>query len=130
VEKVEKKLPRGILIITIVTIISGILLLLMSFYVFYMLLPYGPMFLIGPSFLLIMGVTSFLAAYGLYRVRTWAWKLLLILSGFGLAGYLWNVVNGQYISIVGVVYNAIIIWYMYKPQVRNYYGLKRPRRRR
>jgi hypothetical protein len=60
----------------------------MSFHAISMLLPYGPMFLIGPSFLLILGVTSFLTAYGLYTLKTWAWKLLLILSGFGLAGYL------------------------------------------
>ena len=128
-EKVDEKLPRGILIITIVTIISGSLFLLMSFYAFNLLLPYGPMFLIGPSFLLILGLTSFLAAYGLYKVRTWAWKLLLVLSGFGVAGYLWNIVNGQYVSVIGVIYNGVIIWYLYKPHIRNYYGLKRPRRR-
>jgi hypothetical protein len=128
-ENVEKKLPRGIIIITIITVISGFLLLLMSFYAFALLLPYGPMFWIGPSFLLILGATSFIAAYGLYRVRTWAWKLLLVVSGFGLAGYLWNVVNGQYISTVGVIYNAVIIWYMYKPKIRNFYGMKRSRRK-
>jgi hypothetical protein len=104
--------------ITIVTVIGGFLLLLMSIYAFNLLLPYGPLFLIGSSFLLILGITSFLTAYGLYTLKTWAWKLLLILSGFGLAGYIWNVVNGQYISIVGVIYNPAIIWYMYKPQVR------------
>jgi hypothetical protein len=80
-------------------------------------------------FLLILGVTSFLTAYVLYTLKNWAWKLLLILFGFGLAGYSSNVVNGQYTSIVGVIFNAIIIWYMYKPHVRNYFGMRRPRRR-
>jgi hypothetical protein len=87
------------------------------------------MFLIGPSLLLILGVTSFLTAYGLYTLKTWAWRLLLILSGFGLAGYIWNVVNSRYLSIVGVIYNAEIIWYMYKPQIRKHYGMKRAKRR-
>jgi hypothetical protein len=81
----------------------------MSVYAFALLLPYGSMFLNGPSFLLILGVISFLTAYGFYKVRPWVWKLLLVVSGFGLAGYLWNVVNGQYLFIVGVAYNAVII---------------------
>jgi len=130
VEKVNKKLPRGILIITILTIISGILLLMMSAYAFNLLLPIGGMYLMGPAFLLILGVTSLLAAYGLYVGKNWSWKLLLVLSGFGAAGYLLNVVNGQFISIFGVLYNSIIIYYLYRPHVKRYYGITKPKQRR
>lgn len=123
-EKINKKLPRGILIITILTLISGILLLMMSAYAFNLLLPLGGAYLMGPAFLLILGVASLLTAYGLYMGKNWSWKLLLVLSGFGAAGYLLNVVNGQFISIFGVLYNAIIIYYMYRPHVRRYYGIR------
>ena len=128
-EKVNKKLPRGILIITILTIISGILLLIMSMYAFNLLMPLGGIYLMGPAFLLILGVTSLFTAYGLYRGQNWSWKLLLVLSGFGAAGYLLNVVNGQFISIIGVIYNSVIIYYMYRPHVRKYYGIISKRRR-
>jgi len=124
VEKINKKLPRGILIITILTIISGLLLVMMSIYAFNLLLPLGGVYLMGPAFLLILGVASLLTAYGLYLRKSWSWKLLLVLSGFGAAGYLLNVVNGQFISIFGVLYNAIIIYYMYRPHVRKYYGIR------
>jgi len=124
VEKINKKLPRGILIITILTIISGLLLVMMSIYAFNLLLPLGGVYLMGPAFLLILGVASLLTAYGLYMRKNWSWKLLLVLSGFEAAGYLLNVVNGQFISIFGVVYNAIIIYYMYRPHVRKYYGIR------
>jgi hypothetical protein len=130
VEKVNKKLPRGILIITILTIISGILLVMMSIYAFNLLLPRGGIYLMGPAFLLILGVASLLTAYGLYMGKNWSWKLLLVLSGFGAAGYLLNVVNGQFISIFGVLYNSIIIYYMYRPHVRRYYGITKPKQRR
>jgi hypothetical protein len=130
VEKVKKKLPRGILIITILTVISGILLLIMSIYAFNLLLPLGGIYLMGPAFLLILGVTSLFTAYGLYRGKTWSWKLLLVLSGFGAAGYLLNVVNGQFISIIGVIYNSIIIYYMYRPHVKRYYGITKAKQRR
>jgi hypothetical protein len=116
-----RKLPRGILIVTVVTVISGVLLLVMSLYAFNLLLPYGPIFLMGPAFLMILGVTSLIAATGFYKGLKWGWSLLLILSGFGAAGYLLNVVNGQFISIVGVIYNSIIIYYLYRPHVRKYY---------
>jgi hypothetical protein len=129
VEKVNKKLPRGILIIAILTTLSGILLLIMSAYAFNLLLPYGGMVLMGPAFLLILGVTSLVTAYGLYMGQNWSWKLLLVLSGFGAAGYLLNVVNGQFISIFGVIYNSAIIYYMYRPHIRKYYGMRFKRRR-
>jgi uncharacterized membrane protein YfcA len=128
-EKVNNNLPRGILIITILTTISGILLLIMSIYAFNLLLPLGGIYLMGPAFLLILGGTSLFVAYGLYRRQNWSWKLLLVLSGFGAAGYLLNVVNGQFISIIGVVYNLVIIYYMYRPHVRKFYGIRNKRRR-
>ncbi|CAN5834866.1 hypothetical protein BH23THE1_BH23THE1_29480 [soil metagenome] len=128
-EKVNKKLPRGILIIAILTTISGILLLIMSIYAFNLLMPYGGMLLMGPAFLLILGVTSLVTAYGLYIGQPWSWKLLLVLSGFGAAGYLLNVVNGQFLSIIGVIYNSAIIYYMYRPHIRKYYGMRFKRTR-
>jgi hypothetical protein len=129
VEKVNKKLPRGILVITILTVISGILLLIMSIYAFNLLLPLGGIYLMGPAFLFILGITSLFTAFGLYRGKNWSWKLLLVLSGFGAAGYLLNVVNGQFISVFGVIYNSFIIYYMYRPRVRKYYGIINKRRR-
>jgi len=121
VENVEKKPPRGILIVSIVTVISGALLIIMGIYAFNLLLPLGFNYLMGPAFLIILGATSLFTAYGFYRGKTWSWRLLLILSGFGAAGYLMNVANGQFISVLGVIYNAIIIWYLYRPHIRKYY---------
>jgi hypothetical protein len=129
VENIEKKPPKGILIVTIITIISGVLLLIMSFYAFNLLLPLGATYLMGPAFLMILGSTSLLAAFGLYKGKKWSWSLLLILSGFGAAGYLMNVANGQFISILGVIYNAGIIWYLYRPHIRNYFGVRNKKRR-
>ena len=102
----------------------------MSVYAFNLLMPIGGMILMGPAFLLILGVTSLITAYGLYMGQNWSWKLLLVLSGFGAAGYLLNVVNGQYISIIGVIYNAVIIYYLYRPRVRRYFGIIKTKQRR
>ncbi|MBA3284101.1 MAG: hypothetical protein H0U27_03440 [Nitrosopumilus sp.] len=120
-KKTGRKIPKGIVIIIILTIISGLILLTMSIFSFIALISHGPLALMGPAFLLILGATSILVSFGLYKRKGWSWSLLLILSGFGAAGYLLNMVNGNVFSIVGLVVNAIIIYYLYRPYVRKYF---------
>jgi hypothetical protein len=120
--EIRKKKPLGIVIITILTIISGLILLTMSFFSFIISLPIGPVALMGPGFLLILGIASIIFSIGLYRGNGWSWTLLLVLSGFGAAGYLLNIVNGQRISIIGLIINLIIIYYLYRPNVRRFFS--------
>jgi hypothetical protein len=119
-----KKAPKGIVIITILTIISGLILLSMSVFSLIVLLPLGPAKLVGPFFLMILGIASIIVSIGLYRGKGWAWTLLLVLSGFGAAGYLLNIVNGQFISVIGVVLDLVIIYYLYRPNVRKFFSKK------
>ena len=117
----KKKTPLGIIIITILTVISGLILFAMSFVSLMILHPIDPVRLMGSMFLLILGTASIIVSFGLYGGKGWSWTLLLILSGFGAAGYLLNIVNGQTLSIMGLVINAIIIYYLYKPHIRKFF---------
>jgi hypothetical protein len=118
----KKKTPFGIIIISILTVISGLILFAMSFVSLMILSPSGPLRLMGSMFLLILGTASIIVSFGLYKGKGWSWTLLLILSGFGAAGYLLNIVNGQSFSVIGLVINAIIIYYLYKPHIRKFFG--------
>ena len=120
----RKQAPKGIVIITVLTIISGLILLSMSFVSFKILLPLGPANLAGAFFLLFLGIASIIVSIGLYKGKGWSWTSLLILSGFGAAGYLFNIVNGQRISFIGLVLDIVIIYYLYRPNVRRFF-LKR-----
>jgi hypothetical protein len=120
VKEIAKKIPLGILFIIILTVASGLILLTMSIFSFIVLFPLGPTVLMGPGFLFVLGLTSLLVSVGLYKRKAWSWRLLLILSGFGAAGYLLNLVSGNLISVIGIVINAVIIYYMFKPKVRKY----------
>jgi hypothetical protein len=120
----RKKTPLGILIITILTVISGLILLTMSFFTFIVLVHLGPVGLLGPGFLFVLGIASIIVSIGLYKGKGWSWILLLILSGFGAAGYLLNIINGQRFSIVGLIINIIIIYYLYRPNVRRFFRKK------
>jgi uncharacterized membrane protein (DUF2068 family) len=123
VERIKKKkTPLGIIIITVLTVISGLILFAMSFASLIILAPLDPLQLMGSMFLLVLGTASIVVSFGLYKGKGWSWTLLLILSGFGAAGYLLNIVNGQTFSVVGLVINAIIIYYLYKPQIRKFFG--------
>jgi hypothetical protein len=118
----EKKIPKGIIIIMVLTVVSGTILLIMSLFSFIFLISSGPLALMGPAFLFVLGITSILVSIGLYKRKGWSWTLLLILSGFSAAGYLLNMVNGNIFSIIGFVVNAIIIYYLYRPHVRKYFA--------
>jgi hypothetical protein len=118
----KKKTPFGIIIISILTVFSGLILFAMSFVSLMILSSLGPLRLMGSMFLLILGTASIIVSFGLYKGKGWSWTLLLILSGFGAAGYLLNIVNGQFFSVIGLVINAIIIYYLYKPHIRKFFG--------
>lgn len=123
VERIKKKkTPFGIIIIIVLTVISGLILFAMSTASLIILAPLDPVRLMGSMFLLILGTASITVSFGLYKGKGWSWTLLLILSGFGAAGYLLNIVNGQTFSVVGLVINAIIIYYLYKPHIRKFFG--------
>ena len=118
----KKKTPFGIIIISILTVISGLILFAMSFVSLMILSSLGPLRFMGSMFLLILGTASIIVSFGLYKGKGWSWTSLLILSGFGAAGYLLNIVNGQSFSVIGLVINAIIIYYLYKPHIRKFFG--------
>jgi hypothetical protein len=122
VKEGRKKVPKGIKIITALTIISGLILLSMAFVSFKILIPLGPAHLAGAFFLLFLGIASIIVSIGLYKGKGWSWISLLILSGFGAAGYLLNIVNGQIISFIGLIINIIIIYYLYRPNVRRFFS--------
>ncbi|HXT83354.1 MAG TPA: hypothetical protein VN704_03325 [Verrucomicrobiae bacterium] len=127
-EGVKKKTPTGITGIVILTIISGLILLTMSFFIFAVILPSGSSGILGAilggGFLLVLGSASILVSIGLYKGKGWSWTFLLVLSGFGAAGYLLNIVNGNKISIAGLIINIIIIYYLYRPNVRRFFSKK------
>lgn len=121
-EGIGKKTPLGIIIITILTVISGLFILTMSFFVFIILLPSGPVALIPSGFIFILGIASIIVSVGLYRGKGWSWTLLLILSIIAVIGYLLNIINGQRYPVIPLAISIIIIYYLYRPNVRKFFS--------
>ncbi|RLG18307.1 hypothetical protein DRN63_01675 [Nanoarchaeota archaeon] len=73
----------------------------------------------GPTFFLVYGIVALIVSYGLWVGKTWAWWFYTIILILGILTSLISIPYG----IVGIVVNGIIIYYMTRSHVRQYFGV-------
>ncbi|HYO06246.1 MAG TPA: hypothetical protein VER14_04620 [Phototrophicaceae bacterium] len=116
--------PKGIAFIAILTLVSGLLSIFS-----------------GDVIFLMLGIISIVMFYGLLKGREWAWSVTIIVSVFNivasvtfLAGSFFNVpitnsnnpmVLGSMILAYKIGINAIILYYLYRPHVKIFFGKSR-----
>jgi hypothetical protein len=150
--------PMGVTIIAILTIISGILLLLSGV----ALAALGAFISVNPvdttttsssnigaqfigiisaavgGVLLVIGIGYLVMSYGLLKGKGWAWTITIILIIIGIViqivstsvGSVFtaslhnasNATSGIVGSIIGIAINIVILYYLYRPHVRAYFG--------
>jgi hypothetical protein len=114
----DKQRPIGVTIIALLAILGGIAFLVSGLLT--LLIPLIGIFL--GSGLFILGLAYFLMAYGLWKGKGWAWTLTLILSGIGIIIGIGSIVVGNFGSIFHTIINAIIIYYLYRPNVKAFFN--------
>lgn len=114
-----KQRPIGVTIIALLAILGGIAFLISGLGTL-VLIPLIGIFL--GSGLFILGLAYFLMAYGLWKGKGWAWTLTLILSGIGIIVGIGSIVVGNIGSIFHTIINAIIIYYLYRPNVKAFFN--------
>lgn len=80
--------------------------------------------------LIILAIVNFIVAWGLLKGKGWAWTIAVIVTiislVIGIIIVVLNGVVGDFSSIigqiVGIVINGIILWYLYRPNVKSYFG--------
>jgi hypothetical protein len=117
VPKMYKQRPIGVTIIAVLAILGGIAFLASGLGT--LLIPLIGIF-IG-SGLFILGLAYFLMAYGLWNGKSWAWTLTLILSGIGIIVGIGSIVVGNIGSIFHIIINVIVIYYLYRPNVKAFF---------
>jgi len=70
--------------------------------------------------LLISGGIGLIISWGLWTGRGWAWWLTVIFSALSLLSSLLALPNG----IIGLLVDALILYYFFKPHVKDYFGVK------
>lgn len=109
----QKHRPLGVTIIAILIIIGGILFLSSGL----------ALLIIGIGFLLIaLGIAYFVMAYGLWNGRGWAWTITLILSVIGIIIAIVSIAPSNGGTIINVIIYGIVIYYLYRPNVKAFFG--------
>ena len=137
-----KPRPTGVTIIAILNIISGIIMLLggIGLAAIGSILPTlttvdpnagGQMALAGllgvggvavGGILIILGIISFIVAWGLLKGKSWAWTVTVVLSVISIVMGIISLVGGNFGSVVNIIIAGIIIYYLYRPHVKAYFG--------
>jgi hypothetical protein len=65
---------------------------------------------------------SFIVAYGLLKSMRWAWTLTVVLSIIGIVLNAISLVTGNLGGIVSIIISGIILYYIYRPHVKSYFG--------
>jgi hypothetical protein len=80
--------------------------------------------------LIALAIVHFIVAWGLLKGKGWAWSvsviIIIISLVVGIIFVVFNVMVGDISSIigqiVGMVISGIILWYLYRSNVRKYFG--------
>ena len=121
----QKHRPLGVTIIAILTIIGGIGFLA-SGIAAVVATPFlsdmgGLSAGIGAA-LIVLGIAYFVMAYGLWKGKGWAWTITLVLSFIGIAFGIASIVTGNIGAVFHLIINIIVVYYLYKPNVKMFFG--------
>jgi len=75
-------------------------------------------------FLLVAGLVALVVGWGLWTGKGWAWWLTVIIECLGLVSGLVSIASGDLSALFGLAIAALILWYMFKPHVKNFFGIK------
>ena len=115
----NKNRPFGVTLIAILAVLGGLGSLFSGFAILAVIPILG---LIFGGLLIIIGLAYFAVAYGLWKGLNWAWTITLIVSALGIIVGLASLVVGNIGAIFHVIVNGIVIYYLYRPNVKAYFG--------
>lgn len=74
------------------------------------------------SVLLVLGIASFIVAYGVFYGKSWAWSGAVALSIIGIIVPFMNILVGYWPSIFTLILSSIVMYYLTRDEVRMYFG--------
>jgi hypothetical protein len=83
---------------------------------------FGPLAVSIGSVIAAIGIASLVIAYGIFHAKGWAWTATVIISIISIVGSAASIAAGNAGAVVNVIINAIILYYVYRPRVKAYFG--------
>jgi hypothetical protein len=115
----------GVTILAILTILSGIAMLLAGLGIAALgtvLIFLAPLGIFFGGILIILGIVSFIVAGGLLQGRGWAWTGTLVISIISIIIGIASLAAGNGGSIISVIISGVVIYYLYRPYVMAFFG--------
>jgi len=69
-----------------------------------------------------ISIASFVVAYGLLKGLEWAWTVTVILSIISIVSNAISIATGNIAAIISIIISGIILYYLYRPRVKAYFG--------
>jgi hypothetical protein len=69
-----------------------------------------------------IGIACFVLAWGLFRAKGWAWIITLILAIISVVFSIMALGGGGFVNIINIIIGGVIIYYLYRPTVKAYFG--------
>ena len=125
--------PIGVTILGILLVIAGAFTQLGGIIAFETAFAQGSgsiLTVLGTSFIPlaieILCIASFVVAYSLFEGKSWAWSVAVVLSIIGLVVNFISLVTASMLpmaaAVVGIAINAIVLYYLSRGNVRQYFG--------
>ena len=106
--EIARKRPLGVTILAILAGISGISLIGVG--------------IANGSFGIVLGIIWLIMAWGLWTGKGWAWIITVILTIISIILSVVAVVVGAVASIITLIIDIVILYYLYRPNVKSYFG--------
>jgi hypothetical protein len=120
-----KRRPLALTIIAILVIITGVVFIAGGLFIFGFaaLVPdLGTVFFGIGGVLIAIGIGYLVVSYGLFKAKGWAWSVTLVLAYIGIALAIISIVSGNFLSAINLAINIAIVYFLYRPQVKDFFG--------
>jgi len=129
----ERARPLGVTIVAILMIIGGIILIVGGVLGLFAGIAFSALDLSGIGavvtailavsiIVIALGIVSLFVSWGLIKGKSWAWIITIILAIITVITSIVGIATGNVIQIIHLIVYGVIIYYMYRPDVRSYFG--------
>ena len=124
--------PTGVAILAILELIGGVIGLLLGILLigvggsgilssFGFGLVSGIVAAVG-GIIVVVSVLVLILGWGMWTGKSWAWTIAVILYILGVLSGIGSLAVGALTGVVGLVISILILWYLWRPHVRAFFG--------
>jgi uncharacterized membrane protein (DUF2068 family) len=114
--------PDGVTILALLYAVAGSVTLFVNLYLIGIATPVSPPATALGFVVLALAATVIVNGRGLWAARGWAWTLAVVSTAVGMAVSAVLLAQGSLPNVIDLLAGAWILWYLWRPYVREYFG--------